>query len=53
MRAKTIMKKRKSKKVEEELLNSLKKNDEGEHNQQSGRNYRTSKPLRGNNKDST
>ena len=45
MTAKTIITKKTSEKVKEKLLNSLKGNDEGEHSQQSDRNYRINKPL--------
>ena len=45
MTAKTINKQKANEKVEKELLNSLKENDEDQHSQQSGRIYRTNKPL--------
>ena len=45
MTAKTIIKKKMNKKVKEELLNSLRENDEDEDIQQFDRSYRTNKAL--------
>ena len=45
MTAKTIIKKKANEKVKEDLLKSLRENDEDELSQQSNRSYKTNKPL--------
>ena len=45
MTGKTIIKKKTNEKVREELLNSLRKDDEDERSHQSDRSYKTNKSL--------